>query len=448
MKLRSERFGALALILAVVPAVLLWRTAGEAWQVPVIDPDLWWQLWAGEQMLDGTFPRHNTFSWTAPETRWVTHEPIVALTYAWAGIGAIGWIRGLVVTSAYAMVLHLATRPASAWATAFAVAWATPLVVLGTTERALSWGNLFLAAVGGLALQGTRKALLAAAALVGVWANVHGSFVIGVLWLLLTNWRFGLLGAALSLVNPNGWAVWELVTGYGLGTGAQGVVHQFVSEWLPLDLTTRAGAVKAGCLVISGALVFRARPGWGRELELWRPRILWLVTTWLAIRHARYSDVAGIALLPFVARELEARLPARVGPSPVLPFLVLMGLTAVLSPRPSIPDERYPRQIVQYIPADSRIWNDFHLGGFLGYHGRAVFWDSRNDCYPEAVFKDGVAVMRMTHGWLDVLDRWRVDTVVTAQPVLRDALAHEGFQLRGQSGGVSVLVRSRDVDRD
>ena len=437
----TRRDRLLALALAIVPAVLVWRLSREGWQLPLLDPDLWWQVWAGEEMLAGRFPRTNTLSWTAPDTPWVTHEPLVALTYAWAGLDNVGWVRGLVVTAAFAAILHLATRRASAWATAFSIFWAIPLIVYGTTERALTWGNLFLALTEVLVLRGSRRALIAAAVLVGVWANVHGSFVIGVLWILLTDWRIGVLAGVLTLLNPNGWGVWELLTGYGMGSGTQGAVHELVREWRPLDPTKLDGIVKLACLAVPGWLLFTSRVTWTRRIEVWRPRILWLATTALAVWHVRYCDIAAIALLPFVARELEARLPRAKVMSPVMPYVALMALTAVFAPRAGVAEGRYPRAIVRQIPDGARMWNDFHLGGFLGYYGQRVFWDSRNDCYPEDVFRDGLVVTRMTAGWREVLNRRRVDTVVTAQPQLRDALERDGFELRGKSGQVSVLVR-------
>jgi hypothetical protein len=436
---RSVRF--LALALAILPAVLVWRLSHEGWQLPLLDPDLWWQLWAGEEMLAGRFPRTNTLSWTAADTPWVTHEPLVALTYAWAGLGRIGWIRGIVVTAAFATILHLATRRASGWATTFSIVWAIPLIVFGTTERALTWGNLLLAATQVLVLRGSRRALIAAAILVGLWANVHGSFVIGVLWLLLTDWRIGLLACGLTLLNPNGWRIWELLSGYGIGSGTQGAVHELVREWRPLDVMRPDGIVKLACLVVAGALVFWPRPSGRSAMEEWRPRILWLVTTALGIWHVRYCDIAAITLLPFVARELEARLPRTPVISPVAPYVLLMAATAITAPRATVDEARYPRAIVPEIPAGTRVWNDFHLGGFLGYHGQQVFWDSRNDCYPEDVFRDGLTLTRMTPGWREVLDRRQIATVVTAQPQLRTALERDGFEVRATGGQVSVLVR-------
>src|SRR3970040_887307 len=59
----------LALFLAVVPALLVWRATRDAWPAPLLDPDLWWQLWSGEQMLRGVFPRENALSWTAPHVQ-------------------------------------------------------------------------------------------------------------------------------------------------------------------------------------------------------------------------------------------------------------------------------------------------------------------------------------------------------------------------------------------
>jgi hypothetical protein len=245
----------------------------------------------------------------------------------------------------------------------------------------------------------------------------------------------------LTLLNPNGWGVWELLTGYGMGSGTQGAVHELVREWRPIDPRKLDGVVKLACLAAAGWVVFSSRVTWPRRIDVWRPRVLWLVTTALAIWHVRYCDIAAIAMLPFVARELGARLPRTPALSPVVPYVGLMTLTASFTPPARVAQDRYPRAIVRQIPPDARLWNDFHLGGFLGYHGVRVFWDSRNDCYPEGVFRDGLTVARMTPGWTEVLDRRHINAVVTAQPQLRDALTRNGFSRRATSGQVSVLVR-------
>lgn len=295
-----------AALLAVVGAGLLWLSFAQAWWNPIQDPDVFWQLWAGRQVLVGEFPRTNTFSWTAPETPWVPHEPLVALAYAAVGVEHVGWLRGLVVSLSALMLAALAWRRDAAWATLFALCGCLILVIYGRSERALTWGNLVLGVIAYLVYRVParhRWRMPLAVVLVGVWANVHGSFVIGIVMLGLVHWRWGLLAAGLCLLNPSGWKLYGLVFGYGVGHEAQAFVHQAIPEWYPLDLTTPLGWLRLACLAVAGYLLIRDRQ--------WRAVALWALVGILAIRHQRFFDVLCIALVAPVTDALARRLPAR-----------------------------------------------------------------------------------------------------------------------------------------
>ncbi len=81
----------------------------------------------------------------------------------------------------------------------------------------------------------------------------------------------------------------------------------------------------------------------------------------------------------------------------------------------------YPRALIAELKqrgSDHRIFNYFNWGGafiWALYPKERVFIDQRNDCYPLEVFQDYFAVHRVERDWLEVLDRWEIDTV--AYPV-------------------------------
>ena len=252
-----------------------------------------------------------------------------------------------------------------------------------------------------------------------IWAQVHGSFVLGIGLLALYRGPWALLAAALTVLNPNGLGLWELVLGYGTGEGSRGLVHHFVEEWGWLTPSDAPQIVRMLCLAIAGVLVWTD--------DEWRPRLVWLAVTALAVRHWRYCDPAGIALLPFVARRLETLLPRRPEGRPDLILAAALGFTAVLSP-PVEPDpETFPPDVIATLSTRERIWSDFTLGGWLAWHGHEVFWDSRNDCYPVEVVEDGLRVAYRLGDWPEVLSRWGVQTVVTADDDLAVALEQRGW---------------------
>jgi len=403
-----------------VAAFVALLLVGSAWTRPLIDPDLWWILWAGEQILDGAIPRLNGLSYTAPDHPWVSHETVVSAAYGLAGVEGVPWLRGLVVSTTGVLLVRLAMVPNGGWATVLALLWVGPLAAIGISERALAWGDLLLAVELTLLLgPRTTGRTVAAVLVVWCWAWVHGSFVLGLGLLALFRGPWALPAALLTLVNPHGLALWGLVLGYGTGAGAQGLVHHFVEEWGWLTPSDLPQTVRIACLVVAGVLIWLDKA--------WRPRLVWLAVTALAVRHWRYCDPAGIALLPFVARSLHRRLPERPVGRPDLWLATALVLVAVVTPRAGPDPERFPPDVPGLLAPEDRLWTDFTLGGWLGWHGHPVFWDSRNDCYPVAVVEDGLRVAYQLEGWQQVLARWEVDTVLTQDGALGQALAAAGW---------------------
>ncbi|MEW6197583.1 MAG: hypothetical protein AB1601_02795 [Planctomycetota bacterium] len=434
--------GPVSLLLAAAAAGLLWLSFAQAWWNPIQDPDVFWQLWAGRQMLAGEFPRTNTFSWTAPDTPWVPHEPLVALSYAAAGLEHVGLLRGIVVSLSAGMLAVLAWRREAAWATLFALCGCLVLVIYGRSERALSWGNLVLAAIACLVYRVParhRWRMPLAAALVGVWANVHGSFVLGVLMLGLVHWRWGPLAAGLCLFNPSGWKLYALVLGYGVGHEAQAFVHQAIPEWYPLDLTTPLGWLRLICLLAAGYLLMRDRQ--------WRWVVLWALVGILAVRHQRFFDVLCIALLAPVTDALARRLPARQIAHPAPLLAAAMFVTAIVSPRPAVDATMYPDPLLHDLPREARLWNEFHLGGWLGYHGRRCYWDPRNDCYPPDVLQDGLRIAKRWPGWGEALERRRIEAVLASDAALLAALEADGWTATASHEGFKLLRPPHPVSR-
>lgn len=421
---------------ALAAAVLVWLTFAQAWWNPIQDPDLFWQLWAGRQMLAGQLPTLNSFSWTAPQTPWILHEPLVALGYAAVGLAQVGLMRGLIVSITAVLLTLLAWRRENAWATVLALGWACLLVFYGNTERALTWGNLMLALLA-LLLYGVeprrRWRLPLAAILVALWANVHGSFIIGILMVGLVHWGWGLLAAALCLLNPHGFQIYGFLLGYGLGSGAKAFVHAQIPEWAPVHLASPLDWLRLGCLLLAGYLLIRDRQ--------WRLVFLWAFIGALAVLHQRFFDLLGIALLPAMSDALARRLPPREIWPPAPLVAAAMLVTALLSPVPGVDQYLYPTPILAHLPAAARVWNPHYLGGWLGYQGRRCFWDSRNDCYPLEVLEDGLQIEHRRPGWLETLQRWQVDAVLTPDAALAKELSKRQWEEAARSGDLVLLLR-------
>ena len=428
-------------LFAIAATIPLLLNFAQAWWNPIQDPDLFWLLWAGRQMLAGHFPTVNTFSWTAPQTSWILHEPLVALGYAVVGLEHVGLVRGVIVTVTAVLLTVLAWRKSNAWATVFALCWGSLLVFYGTTERALSWGNLLLALLALLLYRvevRRRWRMPAAAVLVALWANVHGSFIIGILMVGIVSWAWGLLAAALCLFNPSGIKLYSLIIGYGVGSNSQAFIHTAIPEWTAVDLTSPLGWVRVACLLAAGYLLIRDHQ--------WRFVVLWVLVGALALVHQRFFDILGIALLPAVSNALARRLPARDirHPAPILATILLA--IALFSPHAAVDEAEYPTPLLAHLPNNAKIWHEFSLGGWLGYHDHLCFWDSRNDCYPLTVLEDGLRIQSRGTGWSDTLSRWDVQGVMTLDCEKIKQLTAQNWQEEARHGKFVLLMRPTVVD--
>jgi hypothetical protein len=417
------------------------------------DPDFWWLWWFGSQWLHGAMPTLNTMSWTAPDMPWVTHEPGVGLIYGFVGPGHLGLLRCLLLATTWLILTYAAWRPDGGRVLPFALGWAMLLVTWGVSERALGWGNLMMAItvalttparrltgdeslIGGPPLgtdSGIDPARLALAAVaVGVWANLHGSFPIGVLLVGLADWRWGIAAAAATLANPHGIYLWELLRQYLPGTNVNNFIATVLPEWQPLDLTSLSGLSQAALLLLALPLVWPLR---------WRPVLLWAVFALMASRHARFIDLAGIGLLPWVSAGLARRVPPMRVPSPVAVAAAGALLAALLLPSPSFEASRYPAEFPFARLAGHRVWNEYLLGGFLGAHGVPVFWDPRVDCYPLDVLSDGASIELNDAARPGLLAHWQVDRVVAWSPHILDPLRRAGWTDDGGAGDIHILAR-------
>ena len=429
--------------------VLLATRIVPPWTQPLGDPDFWWLWWDGHQLLRGVLPELNTLSWTAPNAPWISHESGVALIDALAGPTHLGLVRCLLLAVTWLVLAYAAWQPTGGRAMVIALWWAMLLVTWGVSERALSWGNLMIAItvalttparrltgqehlIGGSCFDAPPARLILATFCVWIWANLHGSFPVGIMLVALADWRLGIIGAVATLANPYGAQIWGLLGKYHPGSELDLFQTNTMPEWRPLNLTSLSDLGTAALLLIALPIIWPLR---------WRPVLLWAIVTAMACRHVRFSDVPAIVLLPWVSAGLARLLPPLAMPSPVKAGIAITALAALLLPSPKFAEAQYPSDFPFQQLAGHRVWNEHHLGGFLGAHGVPVFWDSRMDCYPVAVLQDSSIIEWSDPLRVALLDRWRVDRVVAASPHVLDPLRRAGWQDVGGAADVRILAR-------
>ena len=384
----------------------------------VYEPDLWYHLAQGREVLSGHIVRTNLFSFTYPDYRQhYTSWLFDAASYAaWrTGGGAAVQALQFCLIALTLFCLYRASRVRAPASAAFAVAVLSFFVI---EPRAIPRPHLVsfaaLAACAWLveraAAARSARSLLAAIPLVALWSNFHVECVFGVVLI-------GVFAAA-ELIRPavlprpealRALAITALcflamlANPYGVG------IFRYVYEnWsVPqiLDIaelrpprwpTYRAFYV----YLAAGALLLAAQP---RRLTLWEV-VAGVLFAALGVRYIRLTPLVVLVTAPFVAARLgmliargfDARAVAIVAlvasffVSRVPPRMYARTWragTEALTPRAFFSDDA-----VAYMRANGLsgpVFNSMNLGGWLTwttYPQARIFQDSRLQAYPPEHF--------------------------------------------------------------
>ncbi len=417
------------------------------------DGDLFWHLATARWVVEhGQLMRTDAFSSTAagapvPQHEWLTQMILYAAfsAWSWAGIVVVRIVAVLLLaTLLLAAALRVAPRPS------IAVIAAMPAIALSRVDwndRAELYALVCFAALvaaGVAARDGRTRALLALPPLFLLWANLHGSFALGIAVL-------GILAAEAVVFAP---ALGRAFVGAGLASVAATVVTpegifvyadplwhltrppRFIEEWRALDPSSAEGALFIALLVVVAAVALRVRAG-TRWIALLAPLAV------LGVVAIRYEPYFAVAAGPFLAASLGAVIAPRgaAGAPPIVPGRRLaMGLTVAgiltsvlaVATVPREPDLAiYP---VRAVPLLSRsqgvILNEYLWGGYLIWSTRRpVFVDGRLRPYEGRVLDDYLDLVTLGPDRDAILARYDVRLVVMrADQPLVAALRRAGWR--------------------
>lgn len=436
---------------AALPAV---RTWGLSWplivcvctivgllgyrpDVMLTDADTYWHLAAGRWMLEhGAVPTLDAFSHSMPGAPWTAFEWLSELVMlgayrlaGWAGLAALAaCCFGLVlavlmrfllarmepvhallftVLAASMLATHLLARPhVMAWL--LLALWMSTLVNAAEARSGPPWWSL---------------------GLMVLWANMHGSFLLGLL-----------LGAGVALdavlAHPRGMRPaaakrWGLFVALSLGagmltpSGTQVFWHAVyimgmkfsltrIGEWLSPNFQKPSAMELWLLLVLALALSGRVRLPWLRA-------VLLLGLVHLALKHQRNIAVLGL-VAPFLIATPFARhwyatgtpnrdaqaldrwflslaAPARPMAIAVLACAAALFIAASTHLRPTEPSPMItPKAAVDAATAAGargKVLNEYGFGGFLIHAGIPVFIDGRADMYGDAFVENFSDALRV-----------------------------------------------------
>src|SRR5271169_1208235 len=398
------------------------------------DPDTDLHIAVGRWIIaHRAVPHHGIFSGTMAQAPWVAHEWLGEVllaslfdTFGWAGLVAV---TAFCVAVAVAMLLRQLLRsllPVHAMiATALTVTLVIPHVLARPHVFTLP---ILVAWVAGLVWARSEDRAPAAwvAALMALWANLHGGYLFGLglagllaaeAVLLAPDWRvrrraacgwalFGVLAVGAALLTPYGVA--GLLLPFRL-TGMSFAMGQLV-EWRspdfqsfePLELWL------AVTLFVGFALGWRLPP---------TRLVMLLLLLHMALQHRRHGELVGLVapllLAPALAPPLRALTAGRsAGPvdrglaelakpaslrGVALAGAVLAAVSAAVlhgaATRSDVATPAAALAAVEAVHVRGLVVNDYGFGGYLIFAGIPPFIDGRAELYGDEFIKRYVQAM-------------------------------------------------------
>lgn len=472
------RFGGLTLSNVWATAVVM-LSIGVTFIFRMSSIDLAYHLRAGEAILTTHgVPSVDTFTFSVAGGAWLDQQwgaqVLLALVYRAGGWVAVAAFHGALVGATF-WFLWLACRARGASARLSAALTVGGFVVCffnaGMRPQTMAY-PLFTAMLWILADRRAHpRRLWILPVVMVVWANVHGSFplglvLIGFAWIEDRRDRaatknstlaVGALGLLATMAGPYGVGVWR----YAIDISTSPRILGHIQEWGATTIRSVDGALFfASALAV---VVFLARRGTKTNAI----DLLWLGSFFLLGLSAARGEVWWGFVFPVTMAGLiveKPRSPADERGSLMLNLLVVSTLIAFVAVGAPWFRDRVdpssgatslmayaPQRLVEAVqreaPAGARLFVTLPFASWFEYASPAnpVFADARIELFPDNVWEDYFSVIDAAEGWQGILDRWRVDAIVLEpqdSTIAAKLKEDPDWRLAYHDGSGSVFVRS------
>jgi len=424
----------------IVTALGLGALAGML--APLSTVDLAYAIRLGREIMQtAAIPAVDTYTFTAAGRPWVDQQwlaqVVFAIVHGWGGWEGLVILRAVLIAGIVGLIAMAArARGRSARTSALVAIGSLLLASPALALRAQLLGALLLALALFVVSSGSRRALWLLPPIAAVWANVHGSFILAPVvaaWALgeavQARRPLGVPAVALGLtvlvttLTPFGPGVWA----YALSLLTNSTVRELITEWQPASVLTPLGAAFYLTVAVV-ALVIALGARRGRTLPAtWA----WLATlAVLAIGAERNvlwwalgAAVGTVSLLPPGVQRDAPGIPRLNGAvAAVLAAAILVALPwwrsatggaerSLLADAPTGAVEA----VSSLMPAGSRVLVPQRWGSWFEFAAPQILVavDSRIELFPAEVWQEYLLVQAAGPGWEEVLERWRVDAIVT-----------------------------------
>lgn len=451
---------------AVNAAAFLMIFVAVAFLAPVLsDGDTWWHLGAGRWIVEHMeVPSRDPFSFSQSGAPWHAHEwgaeVLMWLVYRAGGLAALIGLIAAAAGLAAAILCNFMQRHVSA------VVALTISVVASLSLLPSAWARPHLLALPLLvfwagtlfARSDDRPPRLPLALIMIVWANLHGSFLLGLMLIgpvaieaviksknrikSFYSWIvFSVASFAFALITPFGFN--GLLFPFQVST--METLH-YIGEWNPLSVRNAPTSVIIIITTLALFLTLGVRLTWFRSITYFgllymafvhvRHQFVFAYVGWLIVGGALGKAVESSRLVKWKVFQPSPVSGGHADRWAMLGLLVICFIAAGI--RFALPvsiEQRHslPTALIQRIPPslhDAPVFNEYSMGGPLIFSGIKPFIDGRADMYGDA-FVD--AYMRAERGdeatWQAIEQQYQIAwTILPPTSKLIPLLERAGWQ--------------------
>lgn len=422
------------------------------WSYTTIDSDFGWHLRSGQYFIEHGVPKNDIFTYTAGSFHWVNHE----------------WLSDIVVATVYDLGSYelLALLYAGMWTMAIAImgrkvhpafiAAAAVAILPFAGVRALTWSALGLALLVLIIRQKNKKWRMIIPLLFLVWANFHGSFLIGIAyggWQVLRerSWKLaviGVLSLAVTFINPYGAELYTEV----FRTMLDSDLHATINEWARFAIPLSAVPY---VLVWLGLTIYRNQWEWRRYVRF---ETLLFVMSVSSMRMTPLFVLSSLTGLQQTVEEIGNALPKKdqqrgrqaAKVAAITLVIVSLALPVVETFAKSGQGRGYPVQAVQYLtahPCEGHLFNSYNYGGYLIWQlpshkvyidGRMPSWEHETGTY----MKDYNKVLSDEAFRVQEFEKYTITCVIIEKKTeLSRQLKDQGWQIEAEDGSSYLLLK-------
>ena len=417
------------------------------------EPDIWWHLLNASHIFQyHTIPTLDTYSFTAAglpriDFEWLS-QLVFYLGFKTAGLQGILAIYSLVLAAIYIGVYYRSCRAGSDVKDAtIATLGAIFLGVVSIGPRMLLFGWLCMMGLL-LALdrfQRAGKGLWVIPPLFAVWANLHGSWVFGLVVLGLTiaaglltgewgsvyaqRWSPGQLKRLLIVLAASLLALFVNPIGYRLVLYPFDLLlhqpgnMQIVEEWRSVDFGNGNGKLVLITVFLLLSAAWFSNRRWKLDQVL-----LTAFALWAGLSHVRLLFFLGLIATPILAPSLrlfppyERRLDKPWLNAAII-ALIVAGLIIFFPSKVQLQqrvDASYPRAALEFLKGQhlhGRVFNEYIWGGYMEWSAPDLkpFIDGRADIFAnQGILGDHYKAITINNSF-EILDKYKVDYVLVAR---------------------------------